>query len=270
MLCDLHIHSVFSDGSDTPAQICAAAKSANVQVISITDHDRINGEAEKAAAAKAFGLKYISGIELSSYDEDRQVHILGYGLDTDSKLFLKQLEKLEKNRRQRSKLMLSKLKAHFDIVLEEEDFPKFSKFKGSAQIGRALIKRGFVKNLKEAFGKYLGYGQKAYCPELRQSPKEAVETVHSAGGRAVLAHPGLIVGDLENTIAELANCGLFGIEAVYSSHTLSQTEYFKNLAKTYGLEVTGGSDYHGLGRSEKIGRPRVVLSQRLLREFKVK
>lgn len=263
--CDLHIHSVYSDGTDTPLEICRAAFASGVEVLSITDHDGLGSTKEKKSAAISCGLKYITGLELSAYEDDKQVHILGYGVNEADEKFLRTLKKLDQNRLNRTEIMLERLKKYYGIEIGLESVKQTgTQSVGSMHLARALVAKGFAKSVSEAFSSYIGYGQKAYCPELRQTPEQAVLTINEAGGKAVLAHPGKLKTNAELMVKKLKDYGLFGIEAMYSSHTLQQTEYFKKLAEDFRLIITVGSDYHGKGRLEKIGVPKARLSEELL------
>ena len=270
---DLHIHSVYSDGSFTPLEIAQTAKENGLQVFSITDHDGTGNVQEKINSAKSVGLNYIKGIELSTFNGAEQVHILGYGYDENNNSFLKILKNLDEKRTERTEIMLKRLKQYYNIEIAFKEVENTStESVGSMHIARAMIKKGYVKSVKEAFGNYIGQGQKAYCSEKRQTPKEAIETVLCAGGIPVLAHPGKLTAKGDDQIKLIENIvkdGLAGIEAHYSSHTRNQTEYYINLAKSYKLIITGGSDFHGMGREERIGLPVNDFDSELLKILKM-
>lgn len=258
---DLHIHSVYSDGTDTPEQIARTAKAVGLSFLSVTDHDTARGRERKRAAAEAEGLIYIDGIEFSAYRGDH-VHILGYGYDPLSPAFARATELLTARREERNREMLRLLRVKCGIEIAEEEIARTEGSYGSMHICRRLVERGYARSVSDAFDRYVGLGAPAFVSEGRPDPAAAVRTVRESGGVAVLAHPGKMKGGeeaAEKMIRDLADAGLNGIEARYSSHTEGQTRYFCGLAKRLGLIATCGSDYHGAGRREAIGVPSCAL-----------
>jgi len=273
MIGDLHIHSVYSDGSFTPLEIAKEAKNKGLEVFSITDHDGTGNISEKINSAKQMNLHYIKGIELSSYNKEEQVHILGYGYDENNYDFIKTMQTLYNNRLERTEIMLKRLKKYYNIEITFNEIENTStESVGSMHIARAMINKGYVKTIKEAFLGYIGQGNKAYCSELRQTPSEAINTILNSGGVPVLAHPGKLNvkgEEQKELINKLVKMGLKGIEANYSSHTKSQTEYYISLAKKENLLITCGSDFHGMGREERIGTPKIDFDGELLQILKM-
>ncbi|MFH1710427.1 MAG: PHP domain-containing protein [bacterium] len=246
MPADLHIHSNFSDGLLSPAEIVKKARDAGLTVISITDHDIVDGIDPAIAEGEITGVKIIPGIEFTTDVPGTEIHMLGYYIDHKAEWLLELLSKIQDDRTNRIHKIIDKLKK-LGISISAEDVLKLA---GTGSVGRphvarALLQKGAVKSVQEAFNKYLGYGTPAYVPHFRLTPVQAVQTIIKAGGIPVYAHPA--VSNKDEIIPELVAKGLAGIEAYYSKHSDDQTKHYVALAEKYGLLMTGGSDYHGFG-----------------------
>ncbi|NLK17516.1 MAG: PHP domain-containing protein [Clostridiales bacterium] len=256
MRADLHVHSYYSDGEHSPAELVRELKEKGIEVASLADHDSVAGISEFIGASKKEGIVAISGIELSTFSL-AEIHILGYNVDINNQKFFQALEGLRQLRRKRLLEILEKLK-EFKIDMPEEEVAKKagkSESAGRVHIARALTERGICGSVAEAFDKLLGYGKPAYVPSHRISPREGIEIIKAGGGKAVLAHPfltGLEPQGLACLVRELKSCGLNGIEAQYSTHTIGETQFLLKLAKAEGLIATCGSDYHGEARERPI------------------
>jgi len=256
-MIDLHIHTTASDGQYSPAQIAGMAKNAGLTMIAITDHDTIAGIEEGLEAARASGIGFIGGIEIS-VQGNRELHILGYGIDPQNPALLSLCEGFAEDRRRRGPRILEYLRG-YGIHLDLEQAQKYAlgELLGRPHFARALVDAGHVKTTREAFDKYLGIPAFDRVERPKPLPAQGIKVINDAGGIAVLAHPvqlNLSDADLEKLLRELIQHGLGGIECYYSAHTPRQTELYLSLARTYGLAVTGGSDFHG----EKI-KPEVLL-----------
>lgn len=255
MKVDLHLHTTASDGLTSPQDLVNMAARIKLKVIAITDHDSVEGVATALAAAQGFpNLKIIPGVEISTDVPHGEVHILGYFIDYRSPDLLGELERLRNSRRVRAQGMVAKL-ASLDIHI---DWERVQEIAGGGSIGRphiaqAMLERGYVPSLKEAFLKYIGREGPAYVEREKMTPSQAVELIVKSGGLPVIAHPANIE-NLEELIAQLQEAGLAGIEVYYISNPLQSTRYLAFLAKKYGLIATGGSDYHGF---EDIGQPQL-------------
>ena len=244
---DLHIHSTTSDGQLSPADIVLKAAELGLTIMAITDHDTVDGIAPALVAAQAFpGLNIIPGVEISTDVPNGEVHLLGYFIDYTDPELEATLSRFRGSRIQRAQRMLTKLEA-FGIHIE---WQRVQEIAGSGSIGRphiaqAMLEKGYIASLKEAFVKYIGRGSPAYVEREKMTPVEAVELVLRANGLPVLAHP-LTTDDLEMMVVELKAAGLVGIEAYYNGYTADEINGLLNLANRHNLIATGGSDYHGV------------------------
>jgi hypothetical protein len=247
---DLHIHSTASDGKLNPADIVRSSAERGLTVIALADHDTVNGIAPALAAAKAFPqLKVIPGVEISTDVPKGEVHVLGYFVDyTDHKLKAT-LERMRHSRRERACGMVTKL-GKLGIHIE---WQRVQEIAGSGSIGRphiaqAMLEKGYIASIKEAFSKYISRDGPAYVERGKMTPQEAVELLLRTNGLPVLAHP-LTINDPETIVIKLKAAGLVGIEAYYHNYTADEISKLVSLADRHGLITTGGSDYHGLDNS---------------------
>ena len=247
---DLHVHSTASDGSLSPSQIIQAAKKAGLKAISITDHDTLEGTIEALECPGLAPLEVISGIEMSVRFSSGSMHILGYLVDTDDGGLRKTLKTVQKARAERNVRIVNKLKK-LGIDIQYSDVLAVA---GTGQIGRphfaqALVVKGAVGTVEEAFHRFLKKGRPAYASRYRLEPAEALETIATAGGVPVLAHPSslMVKGEaaLDRLLKDLKNVGLKGIEVYYPDHSPEQEAVYKRLARRHGLVMTGGTDFHG-------------------------
>lgn len=277
MRADLHTHSIYSDGFYTPAQIADIAAAAGVNMLSITDHDNMDGDDEKRSAIEAGGLIYVPGWEISSYDElGRKIHITGYNCSRSSPAYKEFMRARIEGGYVRAEDIIKKLRTRgIYITMEEVEAqrPVKSAPIHTMHVARAIAAKGYYKDEFEVYRKCLSRGQFAHSGLGRPSPYEALRVISECGGISSLAHPGRIEmedEEKEELIRGLARAGLNGIEAVYTTHTLKQTEYFKSLARGLSLFVTGGSDTHkqGLGGTF-IGSPAFEPDEALLAALKI-
>lgn len=241
--CDLHIHTTESDGTDTPEEVVSRAVSLGLGAVAITDHDTVKG-ISRAVRAAAGRLMVVPGVEISTQDGDREVHILGYFIKSNNRALLEKLYEMHLRRRERMRKIVRRLR-ETGVPIEQERVAAMagSGVVGRPHIARVLVEMGVVATVEDAFRRFLGRGCPAYVPRARFPTAGAVRLIREAGGVAVLAHPGLTHG--EEIIDKLSASGLGGIEVEYPEHTAEQREFFHGLARRYGLIATGGSDYHG-------------------------
>lgn len=241
---DLHIHSSYSDGLYTPGELAAMAKAAGITVLALTDHDTLKGLSEMKEAAAALGIGFIPGVEFSARWENRQVHVLGYGIDQHNALLLERLADVRNARRNRLEKIVKRLREmgmYVDIPMPEEGHRAV----GRPHIARALVEQGYVRTVQEAFDKYIGEGKPAYRPQTKMTPPEAVVLIHQAGGIAVQAHPEEI-GDKALALKLLGALAYDGLEVHHPSAKEKGVEdFWLQVAKDHNFLITGGSDYHG-------------------------
>jgi predicted metal-dependent phosphoesterase TrpH len=221
------------------------AAAAGVGTWALTDHDSIAALGDGAAAAAQLGLRFVPGIELSVYLDRREVHLLGHFVDPASGPLLRFEDLLAEKRRLRMCEMVSKL-AGLGIALTPTEIEQFSggKTLGRPHVARALVERGVVSSVKEAFDLWLGEGRPAYVPRYRLTIEEAIGLVHGAGGTATIAHPGLSGiqrGDLER----LKGWGLDGVEVDHAEQNPSMRDKYRRLSAELDLVPTAGTDFHG-------------------------
>lgn len=254
---DLHVHTLASDGTFTPAQLVKEALKRKLSAIAIVDHDTLDGVDEAISAAKDTDLEIIPGIELTAQHEGLEIHILGYFLDYRNVALLEQLKLLQANRIERVHKIVKNLK-ELGINLNADAVFKISgkSTVGRMHIARALVGEGKVSSIPEAFRKYIGDKSPAYVLGFYLTVQDAIRIIKDAGGVAVLAHPYLLRND--ELIAEFSGYGLDGIEIYYPEHSQSMVNFYLGLAKKLNLLVTGGSDFHGSAKPDiKLGMMKV-------------
>jgi predicted metal-dependent phosphoesterase TrpH len=254
MSADLHVHTTFSDGEDTPEEVVDKAAKAELKTIAITDHDVVDGIYPAEVEGQKKNVAVIPGIEFTTEARAAEIHILGYFIDRDSLKLQHTLKKIQESRKHRIFKIVEKLK-RVGVPLEAADVFAFATgvSAGRPHVARAMIKKEFVKNIKEAFEKYLGWGKPAYEPHYKLTPPEAIALILETKGVPVLAHPATSKSD--EMIPDLIIAGLRGIEVYYPSHSKSAVDRYLNIAKKNNLVITGGSDYHGenSNRAETLG-----------------
>ena len=246
---DLHIHTKFSDGTFAPEYVVREAQKKGLSCIAITDHDEVEGCAPAIKEAEKFDIEVIPGVELSAEIGNYEIHILGYFIDWQEKWFQDKLRQICDVRRKRALTIIEKLKAR-GIVLDPDELLRQATAGsvGRLHIARMLESQGFVHSIGEAFNKYIGNDRPCYVKKFKLTPAQAINMIYNVGGVAVLAHPYTVGND--ELIPEFVQIGLRGIEVYYPEHDRATTEHYQNLAKEYGLLMTGGSDCHGLGRDK--------------------
>lgn len=244
---DLHTHSSNSDGEKTPSQLIDIAAEKHIDVISLTDHDCIEGLDEMEQAAKKAGIIFISGVELSCFDK-KDTHVLGYGFDPQNTSFKNRLSELQNARAGRMKQMVDGLiKAGFDITMDEVLEKSGGRVLGRPHVASVLVDKGYGKDNRDVFNKYIGSGCRYYVPYKKMEVQEGIELIHEAGGYAVLAHPKLLrynTRDFTSLIKTYKQYGLDGIEVYYPCHYDEHIRFFRRIAKEFNLLTTCGGDYH--------------------------
>jgi 3',5'-nucleoside bisphosphate phosphatase len=249
MSIDLHIHSIYSDGSQTPEELVGIAAGKRLTAISLTDHDTMAGTSEALKAGNKQGIEVIPGLEISGIHGQTYVHILGYGMRMDEPGLVAGLTRLQQARDERNLKIIQKIvELGFPISIEEVQGISRMGQTGRPHIAKVLMAHGIVKNIPEAFLKFLKKGASAYVSRFVYNSEEAISMIKQAGGIAVLAHPVQIDPTLQclpELFSELAGFGLDGIELYYPTQSAGIRKKIKMVADRYHLLYTGGSDYHG-------------------------
>lgn len=244
---DLHIHTNASDGKFTSTEIVRRAAELGLEIIAITDHDTVDGIPTALDAIKSYPkLRLIPGVELSTDVEKGEIHILGYFVDFTDKEFQASLETMRNSRVIRAHRMVENL-AKMGVRIE---WQRVQEIAGNGALGRphiaqAMLEKGYITSIQDAFRKYIGHGGPAYVERDKLTPGEAVKLILKADGLPVLAHP-LTAGDVEATIIELKAIGLVGLEVYYASYSFEDLNPLLGLAYKHGLIATGGTDFHGI------------------------
>jgi 3',5'-nucleoside bisphosphate phosphatase len=268
---DLHTHTVFSDGTTTPEDNVRDALAIGLEGLGVTDHDTAAPYGRALTAVAGSPLELVLGVEFSAERDGRSVHVLGYWIDPGYAPLAEELERLRDERTDRARRIVGR----FHDLGIEVSFERVVALAGGAPIGRphvaaAVVETGAAGDLREVFDRYLADGGPAYVEKHAVHPVRAVELLVASGGVAVLAHPGLDgprdgTGGLEHELIEaMAAAGLAGVEADHPDHSDEQRRRYRELAAALRIEVTGGSDYHGAGKDNRLGSattPREVVER---------
>ncbi|HXD43088.1 MAG TPA: 3',5'-nucleoside bisphosphate phosphatase [Ramlibacter sp.] len=251
---DLHCHSVVSDGTLTPEELAARAAANGVELWSLTDHDELGGQQRAIAAAKANGLKYLTGCEISVTFADQTVHILGLGFDADDPAMLQGLTQTRGGRGPRAQEMAGQL-AQVGIPGAYEGALKYvgnPAMISRTHFARFLVEAGVCRDTGEVFRRYLSEGKPGFVPHRWASLKAAIQWITSAGGMAVIAHPARYKFTANEEFAlftEFKTHGGRGVEVVTGSHTAAEYVRYAETAREFGLAASRGSDFHSPGES---------------------
>ncbi|MCX6427370.1 MAG: PHP domain-containing protein [Actinobacteria bacterium] len=257
-MIDLHAHTTWSDGTDSPRALVNVALTRGITTLAITDHDSIAGWQEASNAIRA-GLKLVPGAEISCLTTDGiSVHMLGLLFDGADKAILQMLEETRDGRIPRMKKMIELLNADgIDVSMDDVDAarPEGATL-GRPHLADALVARGFIASRDEAFQGLLNNDSKFYVSHLAPTPESAIAQIRSAGGVAVIAHAfashrGEVLKS--EAFTSLVKAGLNGIEVDHRDHNAQERSMLREIALDLGLVVTGSSDYHGSGKLNSLG-----------------
>ncbi|MEC0124088.1 PHP domain-containing protein [Paenibacillus pabuli] len=249
--CDLHTHSQASDGMQPPAENVKLAKQRGLSAVALTDHDTVAGVAEAQQAGREYGIDVVAGVEISTRAGGKDIHVLGYYVNTEDEKFLERLHGLREAREERNHRIIAKLQElGLDISWQEVIEGLGRPLEPDESIGRphmadVLVRKGYATDMRDAFNRYLAEGQPGFVSVPRVAPEDACQWIKDAGGAAVIAHPGLY-GDDELVRHIIVDSNPDGIEVVHSDHGPEEEHRYAELAREFGLIQTGGSDYHGV------------------------
>ena len=242
---DLHLHTVFSDGRRTPAELGELLAAAKVTTAALTDHDTVDGIAPLEEAVRDRGIRIIPGVEVSVEHEGQDLHILAYYVDRGDDRLLAMLRKIRDSRRVRVQGMVARLGELGIPVTEAEVLRRAacSESVGRVHVAQALVENQWVGHHGDAFRYYIGAEGPAYRPKETAGIEECLAILREGGAISVLAHPGAY--RLASIFDRLVAAGLDGLEVYHPSHEPEQVAEFERLAEESGLVRTGGTDYHG-------------------------
>ena len=249
MSVDLHTHSTFSDGSETPTELVAAAAAIGLETIALTDHDNLDGIPEAREAAAHAGIELISGTELSCDWEPGGLHLLVLWLEPKPGPLQDRLSELQQGRAHRNRQIVAKLQElGVDITDEEVQVEAGGTGAGRPHIARLLVDKGHVDSMSEAFDFYLAAGRPAYIDRPRLATEEAISLARASGAVPIIAHPhtlGISGRQLDSELKRLSGAGLIGLECYYPEYQTEQRLELAERARDVGLIPSGGSDFHG-------------------------
>ncbi len=248
-MIDLHSHSNFSDGSESPTRVIELAAAAGLTAIALTDHDGLEGLPEAARRANELGITLVSGCEVSCLYQNSSLHVLCYFVVDGPGALQEELIRLQEDRAMRNERLITRLnELGIPITLEEVAERAGGRGIGRPHVAAVLVDRGVVKSIDEAFDRLLGTGRPAYIPKSRVTIETVIALTTRSGGVNAVAHPyslGLERYELEAQVEEWAKVGLVGLESYYGRYSPELREQLAALARRNGLVPTGGSDFHG-------------------------
>jgi 3',5'-nucleoside bisphosphate phosphatase len=274
MKADLHLHTWYSDGTESPSETTRRAAELGFNVVAVTDHDTMAGVGEALESGRKLGIRVIPAVEITAQFRDQELHLLAYFSDEPDNTGGKgwqaseihdQLQSYSRHRFERARRIVKRLQELGVEVTMEEILEQASSHQdagsreggelegatlGRPHIAAALVARGHVNSVDEAFEHYLKRGRAAWVDKHRPEVSEVISLVHRHGGLTLLAHPGLLRNDrIPNQLRE---AGLDGVEVYHSRHTPSQSARFRAFAREHDLLVSGGSDCHGMLKGEPL------------------
>lgn len=256
---DLHTHSTRSDGTTSPAELAAEVAVVGLAGFSLTDHDTTEGWDEAREASARLGIDFLPGIELTTSHAHRSVHLLGYGIDPSHADLVEELSFLVESRLTRAQRMVDLLSRDFEldwdaVLAEAHEGANVSV--GRPHLADALVGAGYFQNRTEAFERALSTRGPYYVPTYSVETTRAIELVREAGGFPVLAHPAAfrMRGPVPiNVVETFARHGLGGVELNHPENRADWLPPLRGVTETLGLLVTGSSDYHGIGKPNRLG-----------------
>ena len=254
-MIDLHLHTNASDGRLTPGELVDLAAASGLRVMAVTDHDTTAAVAHVQASARTKGIDAVAGIEITAVLDGRDVHMLGYFVDIDDAAFQRFLASQRAARVTRLEAIGERL-AELGVPVHLEPALSLARLQSGVSVGRpqaarALVAAGHVKDMREAFDRWLGHGRPGFVPRVGPPPVDVIPIVHAAKGLVSIAHPGRT--QIDEQLPALRDAGLDAIEVYHSDHDEAATARYAALARELALLVTGGSDYHAPGSAVRPG-----------------
>ena len=248
-VADLHIHTSFSDGTFTPKEVMEHASERGLNCIAITDHDCIDAIPMALSLQKDYNIEVVPGVEMTAQEDDKELHILGYFIDYQNEELNKALKMICHGREARVYEMADKLKQH-GVNVDAGEIVKYANSKAISRLhaARYLVDKGYLPSLKVVFDKYIGDGRPCYVSCFKFSASQVIDSINSAGGVAIIAHPGL--NNVMDIFPVLLKSGIEGLEVYYAEHKQSTVEKLVNIAQEHNLLITGGSDCHGTNKKQ--------------------
>ncbi|HET6715228.1 MAG TPA: PHP domain-containing protein [Actinomycetota bacterium] len=254
---DLHTHSTFSDGTETPTHNVRLALERGMAGLGVTDHDTFAGLDEAAAAAHGTGLEIVPGIEFSAEYDGASLHVLGYWVDPAHEPLQEELKRLTDTRFRRGEMMIEKLQeAGYEISFDDVRQIAGDDLIARPHVAQAMVEAGIVETEKEAFDRYIADGGLAYVPKHALHPVQALRLIGDAGGVCVLAHPAMWKGNgsvPDELIEEMAEGGMVGLEVDHPDHDEATRASYRAMAERLDLVPTGSSDCHGARYGFRLG-----------------
>lgn len=257
-MIDLHTHSTFSDGTDTPAALVAQARALGLTALALTDHDTVDGIPELLRAGRQHGLTVVPGVELSveaAVARGGHLHLLGLLIDPECRELQATLAQLAAERERRGERIVEKLRGlGIAVTVAELRAEAGEGALGRPHVARLLMRKGHAASIQDAFDRYLGKGKPAYVDKQKLNEAEAIGLIHRAGGLAILAHAHLMnypdYAAAEAKVLALVELGLDGFEVYYPGMPAEYVSGLTALARERSLAVSGGSDYHGANKPD--------------------
>jgi 3',5'-nucleoside bisphosphate phosphatase len=263
-IADLHIHSFYSDGTMSPEEILITAFNKNVGLLAITDHDILNGSIELMKLCDKYDIRCISGVEIDAIDMGINYHILGYDVNLEDTVFCDFIEQNHVFLEEVNIKLIEKMQNDYECITLSDylDFI-YDKRMGGWKALHYFVEKGLTKNLYEGFMLYSKYEHSYNCVQF-PSIKLVCKNIHSAGGKAILAHPGKVIKktniiDFKKELLEIINLGIDGIECYYPSHSEDITNVCIEVCRDRNLLITCGSDCHGKFEETEIGEMNIPI-----------
>jgi len=255
---DLHLHTHFSDGVDSPEDLVRRAAAIGVSALAVTDHDTVSGVIPAQKTAVQHGMDFLPGVEISAAYDRHEIHIVGMGMDVAHPALLALLARQQTARAERAIQIADRLRDRgIEVDLANILGRVAQGALGRIHIAQEVVSRGYEQTVQSVFDRFIGRGKCAYAPKRLATAEETIHTLHAAGGLAFLGHPGLPA--TRKHIDVLLQLGFDGIEAYHCRHSPGQTDSYCQLARERGLLIGGGSDCHGVAKGQRpeMGKVRV-------------